>query len=299
MVETSRYDKPKYKALGMFATISAHGGLLLFFLLFAMTTPNPPYPEGGGGPGMGIEVNLGMSEVGTGDMQEDITFPELNESQVSSTAAEQQDDNKDLISSDSKDAEGIKEVKKDIKKNDALKNNNTDQKKDPNATNVANNNVRVVDSRTLYKKNTNQGEGNGVGDQGNKNGNPLSNQYNGDGSGGNGTGPGAGGGTGGGFGLGNGTGIGPGSGFSLNGRKSIFLSTPEKIKNQFGIVVVEITVDREGKVVNAVPGYKGSTALDADLLRVAKEAALKSHFDRKPDSPEFQKGTITYNFVSQ
>ncbi len=63
-----------------------------------------------------------------------------------------------------------------------------------------------------------------------------------------------------------------------------------------GRVVVEVSVDRSGKVIQAIPGRKGSTTLDEYLLKVAKDAALKATFDPKADAPEIQKGTITYNF---
>ncbi len=62
-------------------------------------------------------------------------------------------------------------------------------------------------------------------------------------------------------------------------------------------MVVEVSVDRSGKVVQAIPGFRGSTTLDENLLKVAKEAALKATFEPKPDAPAVQKGTITYNFV--
>ena len=64
-----------------------------------------------------------------------------------------------------------------------------------------------------------------------------------------------------------------------------------------GRVVVEVSVDRSGKVVQAIPGYKGSTTIDEYLLKVAKEAALKAKFQTKADAPAIQKGTITYNFI--
>ena len=61
--------------------------------------------------------------------------------------------------------------------------------------------------------------------------------------------------------------------------------------------IVEVSVDRSGKVVQATPGAKGSTTLDASLLKVAKEAALRASFEVKQDAPAIQKGTITYNFI--
>lgn len=85
--------------------------------------------------------------------------------------------------------------------------------------------------------------------------------------------------------------------FSLEGRGSVSLPVPKYDYQQEGRVVVEVSVDRAGKVIQAIPGVKGSTTLDDYLLRVAKEAALKATFDRKPDAAVTQKGTITYNFI--
>ncbi|MCK7540554.1 MAG: hypothetical protein MZV63_61510 [Marinilabiliales bacterium] len=57
-----------------------------------------------------------------------------------------------------------------------------------------------------------------------------------------------------------------------------------------------MTVDRSGRVTEATPGIKGSTTLDENLLKLAKEAALKTRFESSNDAPIIQKGTITYDF---
>lgn len=93
-------------------------------------------------------------------------------------------------------------------------------------------------------------------------------------------------------GLSNGEGI----SFSLAGRNPIALPTPEFNHQVEGKVVVEVTVDRSGKVTSAVPGVKGSTTLDSYLLKAAKTAALSSKFNKKDDAAFYQKGTITYYF---
>ena len=72
---------------------------------------------------------------------------------------------------------------------------------------------------------------------------------------------------------------------------------PENIMlTKKGVVKVQIKVDRNGKVVEAIPGAKGSTTLDSYLLKVAKRAALSSKFDSNGDAPVYQLGTITYIF---
>jgi outer membrane biosynthesis protein TonB len=88
-----------------------------------------------------------------------------------------------------------------------------------------------------------------------------------------------------------------GEGSGLGGRGYQKLPQPKYNYQDEGKVVVEVSVDRSGKVVQAVPGIKGSTTLNDYLLRVAKEAALEARFEVKSDAPIIQKGTITYNFI--
>lgn len=96
-----------------------------------------------------------------------------------------------------------------------------------------------------------------------------------------------------------GPGGGQGSGgvsFDLGGRKALSLVKPPYDLQQEGIVVVAITVDRSGRVTSATPGMHGSTTLDQELFKLAKEAALKTKFEGSNDATFIQKGTITYNF---
>ena len=85
--------------------------------------------------------------------------------------------------------------------------------------------------------------------------------------------------------------------YDLQGRGFQALPPPKYDYQGEGRVVVEVSVDRPGKVIQAVPGTKGSTTLDEYLLKVAKEAALNARFEIKSDAPAIQKGTITYNFI--
>jgi hypothetical protein len=98
-------------------------------------------------------------------------------------------------------------------------------------------------------------------------------------------------------GTGTGTsGIGNGITYELGGRGVQTFTKPKYDYQGEGIVVVEVSVDRDGKVVKAVPGAKGSNTLDEYLLKVAKEAALETRFVIKADAPAVQKGTIRYIF---
>jgi len=98
--------------------------------------------------------------------------------------------------------------------------------------------------------------------------------------------------------YGDGTGSGTrGISYDLAGRTPTKLPNPTYDIQSEGIVVVEVTVDRNGIVIKAVAGVKGSTTLEDYFLRVATEAALAAKFDAKPDAPIYQKGSITYHFI--
>ncbi len=84
--------------------------------------------------------------------------------------------------------------------------------------------------------------------------------------------------------------------FDLKGRNSISIPKPEYDLQESGKVVVEVTVDRNGKVTNARPGVSGSTTANISLLQAAKRAALKATFNSDNKAPAYQRGTITYHF---
>lgn len=85
--------------------------------------------------------------------------------------------------------------------------------------------------------------------------------------------------------------------FSLAGRSaSGSWPLPEYKVQKEGRVVVEITVDKQGKVVRAIGGAKGSTTADAQLVKAAEEAAKRARFNADPKAANLQVGTITYVF---
>ncbi len=157
---------------------------------------------------------------------------------------------------------------------------------------------QTVDPKAMYHPMKNQAGNNGTGNvsgiQGDPNGNLGAKAFGGP----NGQG-GVGGGTGGGAGTGTGPNTGGGISYNLAGRNFLSLPKPEYNQQTEGIVVVEVTVDKDGTVTQAIAGVKGSTTLDDDLLSSAKNAALKAKFDKNPNAPAYQKGSITYRFRLQ
>lgn len=95
------------------------------------------------------------------------------------------------------------------------------------------------------------------------------------------------------YGLGGGEGI----SFNLSGRSAENLRKPEYPGQVEGVVVVEISVDKYGRVTKANAGVRGSTSLDPGLLKAAQNAALSTRFNEDTNAPAFQSGTITYRFV--
>jgi outer membrane biosynthesis protein TonB len=98
---------------------------------------------------------------------------------------------------------------------------------------------------------------------------------------------------------------GPGGGtgnnisYNLSGRQARFMPKPSYPGNEGGIVVVEVTVDKLGKVAAVRAGIFGSTSSAPDLMEAAAKAAKSATFNVDNNAPAFQKGTITYHFVLQ
>ena len=61
-------------------------------------------------------------------------------------------------------------------------------------------------------------------------------------------------------------------------------------------MVVQITVDQNGNVIDAKPGARGTTNSASCLASQAKIAAMQTKWSSSPDGTEKQVGTIKYNF---
>lgn len=278
--------------------------LLLVLLFFIRFWPPSNLEElVGGGGGGGVTVNFGDTEFGKGA---EFTSKELEVKQPTKQApvAPTQDEN--IISQENTDEDVVSVAKNEPKKKTPIV-----VKKDIiKPVVITKPVVRKTDDAlaNILKGNKKGGDGNSStsGNQGRTNGDINSNGYSGTGGtgggigGGNGTGNGtgtgvgSGSGTGGGSGSGNGKGV--GAGYSLNGRKVVSLPKPSYNCDEEGTVVVQITVDKNGKTIDAKPGYRGTTNTASCLAVQAKAAALSAKWDESPTGAEKQVGTITYNF---
>jgi colicin import membrane protein len=312
------------KRRGVLGTIIVH--LMLFGMLILVGFSTPPAPESEDG----ILVNFGTGETGIGDIEpsppalkEESSTPPVKElasppPSAAKTVVKTAED--PLLSQNSEEAPVVKKTPPVIKKVDpeAAKKRQekieadrkineqmeaervrvreeeaekkriaAEQKRESDIMNRTKN--ALANSQNRGTTSTGEGVAGGPGNQGDPNGS-INSKVRGTGSG-LGT-------------SGTGTGAGTGTGdnsisYSLQGRGFLALPKPKYEYQQEGKVVVEVSVDRSGKVVQANPGIKGSSTLNPDLLRIAKEAAMKASFQIKQDAPAIQKGTITYNFILQ
>ncbi|WP_339918389.1 energy transducer TonB [Yeosuana marina] len=97
------------------------------------------------------------------------------------------------------------------------------------------------------------------------------------------------------FGSGSGSGA---VGYGLGGRGKPSRKIFKQDCNEYGMVVVEIEVDRNGRVVSATPGIKGTTNNAPCLLEPAKKIALSHKWPPDPKAPTRQIGFVSVNFDS-
>jgi len=268
--------------------------LILFFIRF-WPPANLTQLTGGGGGG-GVTVNFGDSDLGSGaNYKSEVLNVKNQAKQIPIKAAPDEA----ILSQENSTEESVVIPKKEkpLKPTPFLKEEAKPVVVKPRVSNNTN------DALSSILKGSNKG-GDGddktAGNKGKSNGSLNSNGYYGTGGsgggtgGGNGTGNGIG--TGSGYGAGNGGGSGNGSGYSLGNRKAISKPAPKYTCNEVGKVVVEVSVDRNGKTIDAIAGIKGSTNIAKCLLDQAMIAAMNTRWDASSDAPEKQVGKIVYNF---
>lgn len=282
---------PSERKKGIIGTSIIHIVLLILLIAVAFTPPKPPELE------EGILVNFGTDETGFGMIEPSPPPVQEEASTPPPPAATKVQKDEALLTQNNEEAPEVKKVdpeaeKKRIEKLEAdrkikeqieierkrkeqeeleRKRIEAEQKREADIKNKTRD--ALANSKNAGTTSTSEGDAGGTGNQGVPTGS-VDSKNRGDGSG-----------------LGN-----QGVSYDLHGRGFQSLPAPKYDYQGEGRVVVEVSVDRSGKVTQAIPGIKGSTTLDDYLLKVAKEAALKARFDRKADAPAVQKGTITYNF---
>lgn len=270
--------------------ITASICLLLFLLFFYLqwTLPQIPIPI----TGEGIEVNLGNSETGLGDIAPTIPgSPSPTEEAVKATPATSKPQPSNAnISADENGDEPVNHTEKITPKAEIKPSPITKPSLKPITNPVA---AKPVEPKpkALFKGGTstnssgnesdsyngikNQGIAGGKGDQGKPNGNPNSDSYNG--NGGTGT-------------SGNGVSIRSG----LDGRRITRLPSFEDDFNENAKVAIDITVDQTGNVIAASVNPKGTTTTNQNIRNIALKKAKTLKLNAGNESE--QVGTLVFSF---
>lgn len=86
--------------------------------------------------------------------------------------------------------------------------------------------------------------------------------------------------------------------YYLENRYHLSLPIPVYLTQGGGKIIIEIVVDRQGKVIQASP-KAGQKIRDEQIMYYAQAAALQTVFNADPKATQHQKGTIHYNFIAQ
>jgi TonB family protein len=261
-------DRKKDRIKGIVGTVLIHAAVIALLILLGFTTPLPlPEEEG-------VEVNLGYTNQGMGTIQPKEIPPMQQTAPPPKPQPKQEVE--EVVTQDIEEAPAIEETKEP-------KIEEVPVEETPVIEEVVEEVVKEepkVNPAAIYKGKTTQETESGSegitgqpGDQGKPTGTIDAKDY-----------------------LGKG-GFGDGPSYSLGGRTHRLLPSPTKDFSENGTVVVQITVNRAGKVVKAVAIDKGSNTTNTKLRKLAEEAAKKAIFNPKPDAAEFQRGTITYHFI--
>lgn len=259
------------KAIGYSSIVMALLIAIGFFIVFGQSS----IPEYGMG---GIVVNYGTSDVGMGDDYMSIEEPSMDENannvqpdrvvptETPTPTPSQQVSDKAVATQDMEDAPAVTKTEKAVK-NPA-----------PETTKEVKNSTPTVNTNALYKgkKNNGQGagdgEGGGAGNQGSALGDPLASNYGEGGSG-----------------FGN-------TPISLTSRHWAVRPNIDD-KSQFsGVVVCELTVDRNGNIVSVRPGVKGTTYSSPTVYSMLERELRKAKFNTVPNAPERRVVHVTINF---
>jgi outer membrane biosynthesis protein TonB len=276
-------DTPhKKKSAGLTAVVAIL--LLLLFFMLGLTYYDPPISYG-------MEVNFGTLAQGSGEVQptksvQTIEQPvekpfEVEEKVEVTPPKESTEESIKEVLTEKESTVIVPDKKEEVKLREAV-----EEEPEPEVEPEPLKEVPKVSEATksvvsnLLKNKTEdgeqtQGEGDDLvqGDKGKVEGNPYSSSYYNN------------------YGLG-----GRGKGYGLNGRNLQSNGKVVQDCNQEGTVVVRITVNNNGEVVQAVPGVKGSTNTHPCLLEPARKTALLHKWFPDNNAPAEQIGFVVIQF---
>ena len=247
--------------------------LIVFLMFLAGMKYLDPMPESG------VEVAYGVDMVGMGErttppsaaQQTQETPPQQESTPEQSTSPDVKDN---LLAQDNDEEVAVPEVpKKEEKKKETPKTETP--KPDPKPSRETSEALSSILGAANAGGNGTAGQGDGQrpGYQGQIDGSQYADSYYGAGGGGS-----------------------SGKGWGLKGRS---IATQGKVVqdcNEEGRVVVQIEVDRSGKVVKATAGVKGTTNSAQCLLDAARKTAYKHSWNPDDNAPARQVGFIVINF---
>ncbi len=273
-------------------------GVLLFLALIISWAPpaEQPLPEEDG-----IEVNLGNSETGSGDVQplipeppaadkEEVNTPPKTQVVAAEPAKEVEtnDDDKEApeavvpkpvkaVPKATKvpEKENTAPVKPNTQKPQVVDNPKPVQPKPKNVYTGGDGSGKGGNNADTWNNSKNQGVAGGKGDQGKINGSPDSDSYTGNGGSGK-----------------SGVSISKG----LQGRSFRSLPSFEDEFNENAKVAVDIKVDKSGNVLSATYQPRGSTTSDAGMREIALRKARQLKLNATSTGSDEQLGTIIFNF---
>ena len=260
---------------GFIGTCLFHGMLLIILLYMAFRTPLPLPAE------QGILVDFGNSNTGFGNFEPRMSDPAPVQSQPAPSQTSQS--REQILTQDIEETVTVpdKPVTKPRETTTTPKETPKEPPKQTQPVEQPKQAERTPDQRAMFPGRgnaastaTSQGEAGGQGNQGVPTGAPDVHVY------------GEGGDT-----AGNKWGL---AGRGLVGR----LPLPVYNVNEDGVVVVTIIVDKDGNVIRATAGARGTTTPNKILHDAAEKAARQAKFSRNPNAIE-QTGTIMYTFKLQ
>jgi outer membrane biosynthesis protein TonB len=257
--------KDKNKRQSLIASVVFHIILMIVFIFYGLTMPDP-IPEVIGLP---VQLALGNTDMGSGDIQPQSTeMPEEVEAQEE--VVEEVIETPEPIAT--QDAPSAYEVPKPVEKEKPVE--KPVEKPKPVLDNKLKN---VLNKKNLFQTkedNTSKGQGTSdqAGDFGKQDGAAEGNSL-------------------------NGTKDGGGISANLSGRSFKGAPRIQSDLQESGKIVINIIVDRNGNVVRATAGGRGTTITNAALTKRVLESARKAKFSPSENAALEQPGTLEYIFI--
>ncbi|MFZ1686722.1 MAG: hypothetical protein WAU70_04835 [Flavobacteriales bacterium] len=272
----STIDLAPRRRAAMTTSIVVHALLALLLMWMTIQVPDPPLPMGGGaGMELGL-ADLGYSDLGMGETEEmdagssgtpqESTPVETNQGDV---IAEENGEPINVPVKDPEKPASETPTVKPPKKTPPKITEPTVSKGFQNAMNAWNN----KGNSSGQTGNGGDGNSNTPGNQGVPGGDPN----------GGGGGPGHG-------------GLGPGGDWSLAGRGMSRKPDLSQKPTESGKVVLNVFVDRQGKVIRTTPNLTKSNTTSTALFDLARKMALTAAFTPNPQAAAEQRGEMTFRF---